>query len=136
MSPLNLYLVAILIWGSTWLAIKFQLGVVPPSVSLVWRFGLAAVMLLAYARWKNLNLRFSAREHLSTALQGVFMFGMSYVCVYVAEQYLASGLVAVAFSIIVFWNIFLVRLVFGTPVNRVGLIAALLGVAGIALVFL
>jgi len=136
MSSLNLYLVAIAIWGSTWLAIKFQLGVVAPAVSIVWRFGLSALMLLAYARWKKLNLRFSARQHVWIALQGVFMFGMSYVCVYVSEQYLASGLVAVAFSIIVFWNIILVRLFFGTPINPVAVLAAALGVAGIGLVFL
>jgi len=136
MSNLNLYLIAITIWGSTWLAITFQLGVVPPAVSIVWRFALSAAMLLAYARWKKLNLRFSAREHFWIAVQGVFMFGMSYVCVYIAEQHLASGLVAVAFSIIVFWNIVLVRLFFGTPINLVALLAATLGVGGIALVFL
>jgi drug/metabolite transporter (DMT)-like permease len=136
MSTLNLYLVAILIWGSTWLAIKFQLGVVPPAVSIVWRFALSAVILLAYAKWKKLDLGFSARDHFFIALQGVFMFGMSYVCVYVSEEYLASGLVAVAFSIIVFWNILLMRVFFGRPINPVAVLAALLGVAGIGLVFL
>ena len=38
MSNLNLYAVTVAIWGSTWLAITFQLGVVPPSVSVAWRF--------------------------------------------------------------------------------------------------
>jgi drug/metabolite transporter (DMT)-like permease len=135
MSTLNLYAITTLIWGSTWLAITFQLGTVPPAVSIVWRFALSALILLAYAMWRNLPLGFSARDHLWMAIQGFFMFGISYVCVYLAEGDLASGLVAVVFSVIVFWNIIGMRLFFATPVNPVTLFAAALGVAGIVLVF-
>src|SRR5687767_8270966 len=95
MSSAHLYLATVLIWGSTWLAIKFQLGVVPPTVSVAWRFGLAALMLLAYAAWKQLPLRFSRAEHVRIALLGLLMFGINYVLVYLSEIYLASGLVAV-----------------------------------------
>jgi drug/metabolite transporter (DMT)-like permease len=135
MSTLNLYAITTLIWGSTWLAITFQLGVVPPAVSVVWRFALSALILLAYALWRRLPLRFSARDHLWMALHGFLMFGLSYVCVYLAEEDLTSGLVAVVFSIIVFWNIIGTRLFFSTPVNPLTLFAASLGVAGVVLVF-
>ena len=135
MSTLNLYALATLIWGSTWLAITFQLGVVPPAVSVVWRFALSALILFAYAFSRRLPLHFSARDHAWLAVQGFFMFGLSYVCVYISEQTLTSGLVAVVFSIIVFWNIIGTRLFFGTPVNPVTLFAAALGVAGVVLVF-
>lgn len=135
MSTLNLYATATLIWGSTWLAITFQLGVVPPAVSVVWRFALSAVILFAYALWRKLPLRFSASDHLWMAVQGFFMFGSSYVCVYLAEQDLTSGLVAVVFSVIVFWNIIGMRFFFGTPINPATLTAAALGVAGVVLVF-
>jgi drug/metabolite transporter (DMT)-like permease len=135
MSTLNLYLAATLIWGSTWLAITFQLGVVPPAVSVVWRFALSALMLFAYMLWRKLPLRFSARDHLWMAVQGFFMFGLSYVCVYLAEQDITSGLVAVVFSVIVFWNIIGMRFFFGTPINPLTLFAAALGVAGVVLVF-
>src|SRR6202044_3356602 len=93
MSNLGLYAAAVLIWGSTWLVIKFQLGVVSPVVSVVWRFALAGVMLLAYSAIKRRPLRFSARDHLWIALQGILMFGLNYVGVYLAEQVLTSGLV-------------------------------------------
>ena len=43
---LFLYALTVLIWGTTWIAIKWQLGVVPPPVSIAWRFGLAALILL------------------------------------------------------------------------------------------
>src|SRR3984957_304999 len=104
MSNLGLYSVAVLIWGSTWLVIKFQLGVVSPVVSVAWRFALAAAMLLAYAAVKRWPLSFSARDHAWIALQGMLMFGLNYVGVYLAEQDLTSGLVAVVFSIVVSMN--------------------------------
>jgi drug/metabolite transporter (DMT)-like permease len=135
MSTLNLYAITTLIWGSTWLAITFQLGTVPPAVSIVWRFALSALILLAYALLRQLPLRFSLRDHVWMAVQGFFMFGLSYVCVYLAEGDLTSGLVAVVFSVIVFWNIIGMRLFFSTPINPVTLFAAALGVAGVVLVF-
>src|ERR1035438_3520836 len=104
MSNLGLYLLAVLIWGSTWLVIKFQLGVVPPTVSVAWRFALAALMLLAYCAFRRRPLAFSARDHLWIALQGVLLFGLNYAGIYLSEQYLTSGLVAVAFSIMTFMN--------------------------------
>jgi drug/metabolite transporter (DMT)-like permease len=135
MSNLNLYAITVAIWGSTWLAITFQLGVVPPSVSVVWRFALSALMLLAYAVWKRLPLRFSPRDHFWMALQGLLLFGINYVLTYLSEQYLVSGLVAVIFSLMIFLNIVEMRIFFGRPINPLGLLAAMLGVAGVGLVF-
>ena len=136
MSTLNLYVVATLIWGSTWLAITFQLGEIAPAVSIVWRFALSASVLFAFALWRGLPLRFSLRDHQWIALQGFFMFGLNYVCVYVAEQSLTSGLVAVASSVLVFWNIIGMRIFFAKPINPVTVLAAVLGVGGVVLVFL
>ena len=136
MSTLNLYVIATLIWGSTWLAITFQLGHVAPEVSVVWRFALAASVLFAFAHWRRLPLRFLPRDHLWIALQGFLMFGANYVCVYLSEQSLASGLVAVASSVIVFWNIIGMRVFFATAINPMTVLAAVLGVAGVVLVFL
>ena len=136
MSTLNLYAITTLIWSSTWLAITFQLGQVAPAVSVVWRFALSASILFAFALWRRLPLGFAPRDHLWIALQGFLMFGLNYVCVYLSEQSLASGLVAVASSVIVFWNIIGMRVFFGTPINPVIALAALIGVGGVVLVFL
>ena len=135
MSNFALYSVAVLIWGSTWLVIKFQLGVVPPLVSVAWRFALASLMLLAYSALKRRPLRFSGRDHLWLALQGVLLFGVNYACVYLAEQYLTSGLVAVVFSIVVFMNAVGMRLFFSQPIRAVTAVAAVVGVVGVALIF-
>jgi len=135
MSNPALYMVAVLIWGSTWLVIKFQLGVVPPMVSVAWRFALAALMLLAYSAVRRRPLGFSARDHLWIALQGVLLFGVNYAGVYIAEQYLTSGLVAVVFSIVVFMNALGMRLFFCQPIRPATIAAATVGVAGVALIF-
>jgi len=135
MNDLALYACAVLIWGSTWLAIKFQLGVVPPAVSVAWRFAAAALILMAYAGLRRLSLRFDARTHLWLAVQGLLLFGINYVLVYLSEQTLASGLVALIFSLITFFNIVGLRLFFSVPVKRAALGGAVLGVIGVALVF-
>jgi drug/metabolite transporter (DMT)-like permease len=135
MSNSQLYAAAVLIWGSTWLAIKFQLGAVPPTVSVVWRFGLAGLILLAYAVWKKLPLRFSTQEHARLALLGLLMFGVNYVLVYLSEVYLTSGLVAVIFSLYVFFNIVAMRIFFGKKITSAAMLSALLGVGGVVLIF-
>jgi drug/metabolite transporter (DMT)-like permease len=135
MNDLALYGLSVLIWGSTWLAIKFQLGVVPPAVSVAWRFAAAALMLMGYCGIKRLSLRFDGRTHRWLALQGLLLFGINYVLVYLSEQSLTSGLVALIFSLIAFCNILGLRVFFSKPVKPAALWGSVLGVIGVALVF-
>ncbi len=134
-SPPALFAISTLIWGSTWLAIKFQLGDVAPEVSVAYRFALAAALLGAWCAATRRSLRFSASAHAFIALQGALLFGFNYVTVYWAEQYATSGLVAVLFSTIVFMNPVGARLLFGTALTLRMLAAAALGVTGVALLF-
>src|SRR5579863_1334999 len=135
LNNITLYLITTMIWGSTWLVIKFQLGQVSPVVSVVWRFGLAALMLAAFALVRGRTLKFPWRSHGWIALQGLLLFGLNYIGVYLAEQYLTSGLVAVVFSLVVFLNTLGMRLFFGLPIRPSAIVAATLGVAGVALIF-
>ena len=73
-------------------------------VSVAWRFAMAAAMLLAYSLSGVGTAALRARDHLWMALQGVLLFGLNYIGVYLAEQYLTSGLVAVVFSLVVFYQ--------------------------------
>ena len=124
------------IWGSTWLAITYQLGDVAPELSVAYRFGIAAIVLFAWCAATGRSLRFSAREHGYLAALGVMLMGLNYIGIYWSERFVTSGLVAVLFSTIVFMNPFGMRLAFGTPVTARTLIAATLGVGGVALLFL
>lgn len=133
----NFYLFAVpaLIWGSTWIVITFQLGVVDPLISVIYRFGLAGMFMLLYSWLKKLNLKFSKRDHFFMALQGFFLFGLNYWLAYQAELYIPSGLLAVAFSTIIFMNIGFGSLLLKRPVNLKVAWAAIAGLSGTVLIF-
>ena len=130
-----LYLITVFIWGSTWLAIKFQLGVVSPELSVAYRFALSAVILLVFSLFRRLSLRFDWRAHAFMALQGLFLFSLNYILVYLAEGVLTSGLVAIIFSMIVILNVVIGAIFLRNPVRINVVIGALVGFAGLTLVF-
>jgi drug/metabolite transporter (DMT)-like permease len=135
LGNLQLFIACVAIWGSTWLAITFQLGRVAPEASVFYRFLLASLVLFAFCRARGLPLRFRAREHAWIALFGALMFCVSYIFVYYAEEHVVSGLVAVGYSASPLLGLLGMRLFFGTPVSRRLVAGALLGVLGITLVF-
>jgi len=132
---MTLYLTTVLIWGSTFYAIKFQLGTVAVEVSIAYRFILAALLILAYCAVRGRRLRFTARDHAWMALQGLMLFGANYLLVYLATSLLTSGLIALLFSSIIFMNIALSMLLFRRPIEPPVVAGALLGLTGIGLVF-
>ncbi|HEU4515699.1 MAG TPA: DMT family transporter [Steroidobacteraceae bacterium] len=134
-TPL-IYALVVLIWGTTWFTIKFQLGLVAPEVSLVYRFGLAAACVFLYARATGSPLILSFRDHKMVAIQGATLFCLNYWMTYLSTQYLTSGLVAVLFTSIIFFNLVNARMIFGTPIERRVLLAAAAGMLGVALLFL
>ena len=135
MKNFLLFSIPSLIWGSTWLAIKFQLGVVDPLISIFYRFLLAAVILLVYCRIKGKNLKYSGREHLFMLLLGLSLFGVNYWLVYMAELTLTSGLVAICFSTITFLNIFNGAIFLKSKIRIYVLVSSIIGFAGVAMVF-
>lgn len=135
MSNTTLYLTTVLIWGSTWLAIEFQLGVVPPEVSIVYRYVIASSVLFIYCRINKLDLSFKPRSHLWFALLGAFLFSLNYVFAYRAQVHITSALSAIVFSMMVWMNILLARFIFGTRPGPRVIAGAVLGVAGIVTLF-
>jgi drug/metabolite transporter (DMT)-like permease len=135
MNNLLLYLATVAIWGSSWLGIKYQLGVVAPEVSVLYRFVLAAALLLGWCWLRGLSLRFTWRQHVGLAAQGVPLFSLNYIIFYVATNYLTSGLVAVTFSTITVMNIVFGAVLLGAPIRPRVALGALLGIAGLSLVF-
>ena len=135
MNNAVLYALTVLIWGSTWFAIEFQLGVVTPEVSLVYRYAGASLLLFAWCRYRGLRLTFAARDHVWFVLLGLLLFGINYIIAYRAQLYITSALTAIAFSTMVWMNIINARLFFGVRANRRVLLGASLGVAGIFTLF-
>jgi drug/metabolite transporter (DMT)-like permease len=136
MSNLQLFVACVAIWGSTWIAITFQLGSVAPEASVFYRFLLASLLLFGYCMARRLPLRYKVGEHAWLALFGIFMFSVGYIFVYYAEQHVVSGLVAVGYSASPLLGMLGLRLFFRTPITRRVSVGALAGVVGITLVFL
>ena len=132
---LFLYGSTVIIWGTTWLAIKFQLGSVDPMVSVLYRFIAAAVILVVYCKLRGLNMRFGLKDHIFMALQGLVLFSVNYWLIYLAEVHVTSGLVAVIFSSIVFMNLVNGALLLGSPIRSNVVLGGGIGVLGIVLVF-
>ena len=56
-----LYVATVLIWGSTWYAIKMQLGTVDPDLSVAYRFIAASTVLIGFCLATGRSLRFAPR---------------------------------------------------------------------------
>lgn len=135
MKNYTLYIIPALIWGSTWFAITFQVGEVAPIVSVSYRFAIAGLILLILSKIRKLNLTFTKSEHAFMLLQGLFLFGFNYWLVYLAEQVLTSGLVALIFSTIIFMNIFNSRIFLKNVVPWKVYGGAVLGLVGVLMIF-
>ena len=113
MKNMLLYLVTVLIWGSTWFAIEFQLGEVAIEVSLLYRFAIAAALMWLFCWWRKLNMHFTLRQHGFIFLLASLNFALNFLFIYQAQQYLTSAMTAIAFTTMLLMNIVNTRLFFG-----------------------
>ena len=130
-----LYGITILIWGSSWIMIKFQVEVVSASISIFYRFFLAAIILQCLCLIKRQKSVYDLREYIFIAIQGFCLFAVNYWLFYLSAEYLSSGLMALIFSTIVVMNMINGRIWFGTPINLKMVFGAMMGISGLTLVF-
>ncbi|MAF84172.1 MAG: DMT family transporter [Gammaproteobacteria bacterium] len=135
MTNFLLYIIAVLIWGSTWLAIEFQLGDIALEVSLAYRFLLAAAVAFIWCALTGRSLRFDWQAHRYFLLMGIFLFGLNYVAAYAAQIYITSALNAIGFSAMVWMNIINTRIFLGTRIDRSTYLGSTLGIIGILIIF-
>lgn len=131
----QLFAICVLTWGTTWYAITFQIGHTAPEVGVALRFALAGAVVLAFCAARGLRLRFSLREHAVLALQGAFMYGVSYICVYHAEKHIVSGLVAVGYSASPLVTGIGAHWLFRQPLPSRFVFGGVLGLLGVSLMF-
>lgn len=130
-----LFTVCVGVWSTTWYAITWQVDSAAPEVGVAARFGLAGLIVLAALALRGRPWRFGARAHARFALQGLLLYGLSYVAVYHAETLLVSGLVAVGYSASPLLSGLGARWLFGTPLTGRFVAGGLAGLAGVALIF-
>lgn len=132
---LGLYAGVVFVWGTSWIALHMQLGMVAPEVSLLWRFMLAAVVMLGWVTMTGGQLAFAWHDHLRFAGLGVLLFSLNFLCFYYGGLSTPSGLLAVVFSLASVFNIVLSAIIFGQRPTLRAVIAALMGFAGVGLMF-
>lgn len=123
------------IWGSTWIVIRDQLGVVPPQWSVAYRFGIAAIAMALVAKWKGHDLRLDRGGLFAALVLGVTQFSVNFNSVYLAERYITSGIVATVFALLLIPNSLLAWAFLGHKPDRRFLLAGLVAVAGVGLLF-
>ena len=132
---LFLFAVTVFVWGTTWFAIALQLGPVPVLTSIFYRFALAALILAPALAFTRRLAPMRPRDHGFAMLLGVCLFSMNFVCFYNATRFVPSGLVSVVFSLATLYNAVGARLFFREPIAPRTLLAAALGLGGLAVLF-
>ena len=130
------FLLITLIWSSTWIVIKDQLGAVPPMWSVAYRFLIAGAAMFAIARIGGVRVRLDRRGHALAAMLGLLQFVINYNLVYAAELYVTSGLVAVVFALLIVPNAALARALFGARLTGRFILGSAVALAGVALLFI
>jgi drug/metabolite transporter (DMT)-like permease len=132
---ISLYLLTVLIWGTTWIALKLQLGVVAIPVSIFYRFALAALVLFAILLLSRRLQPVNRRGQLICLAQGVCLFCINFMCFYTASRWIPSGLIAVVFSTATLWNALNARIFFRQRVASNVLAGGAMGLLGLAFLF-
>lgn len=130
-----LYLSVVMIWGTTWIAIVMQQGAVPVTVSIFWRFLVAALAMLLIFGLSGRLKKISLRDHLFCLAQGCCVFGFNFVCFYHASAWISSGLESVIFSMAVLYNAVNSMIFFRQRPHKNLVPAAVLGITGIVALF-
>ena len=129
------FILITLIWGSTWIVIKDQLGDVPPTWSVTYRFIIAAAAMFAYARLSGASLRIGRNGHVLAILFGIPQFVLNFNFVYAAEHHVTSGLVAVVFAMLMVPNSAFAWLFLKDRVTKGFVVGSAVALLGVALLF-
>ncbi len=130
------YILICVIWGTTWLAIKFSIFTLPPFFSAGIRFVIASLLILAILKFRNYRYRFDLKETIFLLLVGLGSFSVPYGLVYWAEGRITSGLTAVTFAVMPFFAAILSRLFLKTEeLSFWRVFGILLGFSGLVVIF-
>ena len=127
------FTIATLIWGSTWFVIRGQLGVVPPTWSVAYRFLIGAATMFAWARYTRAPLNIGYPGQIFAVLFGLAQFVLNFNFIYRAEDHVTSGLVAVVFALLIVPNAIFGRIFLKVPLSRRFLLGSAIALVGVAL---
>ena len=124
-----------LIWGSTWIVIRGQLGTVAPQWSVAYRFVIATIAMALVARWKGESLRLGPKALLPASVLGFCQFCVNFNAVYLAERHITSGVVATVFALLLIPASLMAWAFLGQRPTQRFAWSSLIAVAGVMLLF-
>lgn len=132
-AVLSLYALLVVIWSSTWVAIKIGLEDSPALLGAGVRFAAAGLVLLAFTALRRRSLR---SDWLLVGILALMPFAFAYGLVYWGEQYVPSGLAAVLFGVLPLYVGILAGILLPEEPLRVWLVAGVvIAIGGLALTF-
>jgi drug/metabolite transporter (DMT)-like permease len=134
MPSWSLYTVTVIVWGLSWHAMLYQVGVAP-ELSIAYRFLMAAVLMIVFCVATRRRFAFRPRDYGLMTLLGLFLFCINYILFYYAVSYIATGLLAVVFSMITVFNMVNAAILFGQRIEGRVVVAAVFGLVGLVLTF-
>ncbi len=129
------FIVFTAIWGSTWIVIRGQLGVVPPQWSVAYRFVIAGAAMAVVAAWKGQSLRLGMKGAVAAAFLGFAQFCVNFNAVYLAERHITSGVVATVFALLLIPSSLLAWAFLGQRPSARFVWSSAIAVGGIVLLF-
>ena len=126
------YVLIVLLWGSTWAAIKVGVSSVPPFVFAFERAVTVSLLLTGLSIVLGQRFPRDLRTIAAAAFAGVINTGSSWAIIFWSEQYVPSGLVAVFGAAGPIWTAFLAHyFVHGDRLSPLKIGGLILGVVGI-----
>jgi drug/metabolite transporter (DMT)-like permease len=132
---LGLLVAIVFAWSTSWIALKSQVGVIAPEVSVFWRFLLAAPLTFVYAAMRGSRLAFPMKAHLGFMAMGALIFSSNFILFYYGAAHLPSGLLSVVFSLASVINLLLGFVLFSERISLRIALGGLAGFLGVALMF-
>ncbi len=125
-----------MVWGTTWIAIKYSLEGVPPFLGAMLRFLAAAICLYIYARARGISLRISRNDLKYLILSAIFLYLLDYGLIYWGEQYLYAGVTAIFFATFPLFTGVVSNFFYrNEPFRWITFAALLLGFLGVGIIF-
>ncbi|MCB4437805.1 EamA family transporter [Alteromonas sp. McT4-15] len=135
MNNATLFSLCCLIWGSTWIAITYQIGHTSETFAIALRYLLASACLGAYCLLKRLPLALPVHVHIKMAAVGIFLYSLNYTLLYLAQAHIISALLALMSSCIIYINVVLRRWWLKEPIRKEVVVGATFGLGGIICLF-
>jgi drug/metabolite transporter (DMT)-like permease len=130
------FILLCIIWGTTWLAIKISLTGIPPFLGAAFRFAVASMILLIYARLTKAPMRLNKSDFTKVFISALLLYPVDYGLIYWSEQHLSAGVTAIFFATFPLFMSIFSNFIFKNEIfNKWKFVGVMIGFGGVVLIF-